>query len=310
MTRRALRIVRSPRRSAAGFTLAELLVSIAVILIIAGITAVSVRNIARDARLSSGVNTVTAALDTARGLAIRDGRYTIVAFRARLEGTSRQYIEVVTARAAGHIPDIYEAIVHGGPDPDEFVERFVPVSGLSPRRLPPGISIAAPKYGGEFDTEWQTTTNLPAVQGGENAGVVIAVMYGPDGTIRLRREDDSAGRYFIDFNNDGDQRQDGEDYDNQNSYPDNAGYCDAGQGYDNNGNIVQFTQYFCQAQDGDEPYLTMAPFLAVFDEAAARDEYNPITWSDPQTKITDLSAYITANADRLHFNRYTGVILK
>jgi len=62
---------RSPLHRRSAFTLAELLVAMAIIAVLAAITVVAVGGIANDARLASGKNVVVSVLDTARSLAIR-----------------------------------------------------------------------------------------------------------------------------------------------------------------------------------------------------------------------------------------------
>ena len=76
------------------FTLIELLVTMAIIGIIATVTVISIAVIANDARLASGKNTVVAALDHARALAIRDNNYVMLVFRPRLE-ESEQRVEAL-----------------------------------------------------------------------------------------------------------------------------------------------------------------------------------------------------------------------
>ncbi|MHC4989981.1 MAG: pilus assembly FimT family protein, partial [Planctomycetota bacterium] len=66
---------RCTRRHA--FTLTELLVAIGIIAVLGTLTIVGVRAIAKDARLSSAQNAISAALDNARGLAMKEN--TVVA---------------------------------------------------------------------------------------------------------------------------------------------------------------------------------------------------------------------------------------
>ena len=105
---------------------------------------------------------------------------------------------------------------------------------------------------------------------------------------------------FVDFDSDGLQRQGSTDYSNLGGDDPVAGYCDSPAG----------TLFFCQAQFDDEPYLTFAPFLVVFDDEQAREELNTSTWSDAAIKSAAISPWITDNANRIHFNRYSGVVMK
>ncbi len=60
----------------------------------------------------------------------------------------------------------------------------------------------------------------------------------------------------------------------------------------------------------DEVVINLVPFLAIFDDDEAREIYDTGTWNDPVARTTDLSAYINSRADRIHFNRYTGVAMR
>jgi prepilin-type N-terminal cleavage/methylation domain-containing protein len=294
---------RGRRRTAPrSFTLAELLVAMAIIAIIAAITVVSVRGIAKDARLSSGTNAVTAALDNARALAMKNNEIVLVAFRARPDGPTEQYIEAVTARFSGESylnPDV------------GVVDRFVPISDAAARELPGGIKIAGPLYGGNVDYAWAVSSDLPAIESaGEAGGAVIAAMYAPDGTLITQNPATDSNRIYVDFNNDGYQRQGEVDYSNlagvPPEYPDNDNYCYMGEDADG----YALNDYFCQVKDDDEPYVSMAPFLAVFDDDAAREQYDTTLWGDGQIRRDDLTAFISVTADRIHFNRYTGVVMR
>ena len=68
------------RRNLRSFTLVELLTAMGVMLVLAAITLVAVKSISRSTRVSSGINTVTAALSNARALAMKNGRPVLVAF--------------------------------------------------------------------------------------------------------------------------------------------------------------------------------------------------------------------------------------
>jgi hypothetical protein len=74
--------------------------SMGVIGVLSTLTLVSIRAIARDARLSSATNTVTAALDNARALAMKRNQPVLVAFFPGVEG-ARSRVDVLTAVWAG-----------------------------------------------------------------------------------------------------------------------------------------------------------------------------------------------------------------
>ena len=75
---------RPSRRPA--FTLAELLVVMAIIALLATITVVAVGAIAKDARIASAKNTIVASLGNARAIAMKDNEVVMVAFRAVPKG--------------------------------------------------------------------------------------------------------------------------------------------------------------------------------------------------------------------------------
>ncbi len=261
-------------RRRCAFTLVELLVVMGVIAVLATLTLVSVRAITDNARLSSATNTVMAALDNARALAMKKNTIVLVVFRPRFEGNNKQVVEVVTAKWTG------ESFV----DPDGIViDRFVPIPDVPLRSIPAGTKIAAPRYGPNEDDLWITQAHLPAIDqqtgSGEAPGKLIAIMYAPDGTTITRNSQSDSRRLFVDFDNNRIQQD--------NPVPD-----------------------FNQTFESDEPFLAMAPFIAVFDDDEAREMFDTSQWGDVDIRREDLTEYITQFADRIHFNRYTGVAMK
>ena len=65
-----------------------------------------------------------------------------------------------------------------------------------------------------------------------------------------------------------------------------------------------------QLLEDDESFVTIAPFLAVFDDDEARDIYVTSTWVDAEIRNAEITEYVTEFAKRIHFNRYTGVVMK
>jgi prepilin-type N-terminal cleavage/methylation domain-containing protein len=292
-----------------GFSLTELLVAMGIIAIIGGITAIGIRTVARDAKLSSGANIVVAALDNGRSLAIRENTYVIVAFRARLDRDNRQYTEVVTAKWTGETPMVFVGSTRRG------IDQFVPYPGVATRRLPPGIKVGGPLYhssgGTNYDDKWTTQSNL--TNSSELPMRILGVMYASDGTVVTRNSVSDGWRAFIDFDNDGLQQVAGcitcegvLDYsDPPNSIPNNfsAGCTSAPPEF--NVGMMQ------QNGSDDEPYITMVPFLAVFDDDDLRSNYDVSLWNTNWCQQQDdHSEYILENADFMHFNRYTGVVLR
>ena len=298
----------SQRERECGFTLIELLVTMGIIAIIAGITVVGIRAVTEGSKLASARNTVTAALDNARGLAMRDNTIVAIVFRAKLINDEKQVIEVVTAKFAG---DTYS-------NDGNLFDRFVVIPDVAARDLPEGIKIAGPFLESDDDYLWMATSDLIAVRGdNEAAGAIIGVMYGPDGnTLRHNSRSDSR-QAWVDFNSQEDlsrhggvrQRQCGNDLhptDPELNEPGNSCICDYG---------LDYFSFLCQQSPDDEPYFTPMPFLAVFDDEQCRALYDTTAWSAETAqgalnRIRDQSEYINQYADRIHFNRYTGVVMK
>ncbi|MCZ6734836.1 MAG: prepilin-type N-terminal cleavage/methylation domain-containing protein [Planctomycetota bacterium] len=277
-----------PRRCA--FTLVELLVVMGVIAVLATVTLVSVRAITDNARLSSATNTVMAALDNARALAMKKNKLVLVAFRPRLEGTNQQLVEIVTAQWSGD-----SSFVGGG-----LYDRFVPIPDVPIRQLPVGVKVAGPyyrdpdppfgddmAYGQPTDELWVTQSHLPAMGGFEAGGELIGVMYMPDGTTQTRNPQNDSSAPWVDFDNSGD-----EDVDfNDPNFPDG-------------GDFWEFDH------PDDETDINLVPFLAAYDDEEAREMFGDDDWNSLETRVLELTKYITQFADRIHFNRYTGVAMK
>ena len=68
-------------------------------------------------------------------------------------------------------------------------------------------------------------------------------------------------------------------------------------------------------EPGDESRISFVPFISVFDDREAHaffpeSEFEWIGDSNEQTRRDQLSQYINQNAERIHFNRYTGVVMR
>ena len=280
-----------------GFTLTELLIVMGVIGVLSVLTLVSVRAIINDARLASATNTVIATLDNARAAALRRNAVVVVVFRPRFEGETEQVVDLHTAVWTGDsLRDPGSALIF---------DRFVPMSDVPVRDLPQGIKVAGPSYGisdnAQADFVWATQTHLPAIDAdnplslsNEVAGGLIGVMFGPDGTTITGNPRTDAVGIFVDFNNDGRQRLLHEDP----PIP-----------------VLEFAQLL----EDDEPIVQIVPFLAVYDDNEARQlRSGPWSRVDPTVYQRDLvgdpddpdsfPGYITTNANRIHFNRYSGVV--
>jgi len=294
------------RQRMRSFTLVELVVAMGIIVVVSSLTLIAVRQVARNSRQASGVNAVMASLDNARALAMKDNKIVLVVFRPRLEGSQRMFVEAVIAEWSGQTAFITTGCGAGSANPT-LVDRFVPVQGIVPRRLPRGIKVASPLFGtGDDETingpasqaVWVTQPNLPTINQstgvGEPPGGLVGVMYGPDGNTMSRNAQTDSHRMFVDFNNDFAQNFRGTDYDYTPATPP----C----------NPVHFEQVFEQ----EEVMVDVAPFLAVFDDEEAR-QLKTGDWTSLafyNNNLVGPQGYVSTRADRIHFNRYTGVAMK
>jgi len=303
-----------------GFTLVELLVVMAIIAILATITVVSVRAISNDARLATAENTVVAALENARALAMKNNNVVALVFRVRWDPDQpevRQRTECVLAEWSGDVLYYKPGTVD---DKAIMNDRLVPIPDAPVRELPAGVKVAGAAYGLAVDTDveqwgepladfaWQTQPELqytnydvPDSQR-EQPGSMIAVMYGPDGTVVTSNPMNPISadprlvvcRPFVDFDRDG-----------QLEIGDTPAVGSAWFDYD---------------EPVDEVQLTLAPFFAVYDDDAAReartedwtdvDGYAELVGSMDDSGDYFQRGYISLNADRIHFNRYTGVVMR
>jgi hypothetical protein len=279
------------------------------------------RGIAADARLASGRNAVAAVLDNARGLAMKNNKIVLVVFRPRLEGKN-QHIEAVFAeyKESGAACVGCAAVPTGPCTCASVVDRFAPISGVPARELPRDVKVGSPSYPANVDTEWRVVSHLPAIDQvsglGERAGEQIAVMFGPDGTLLANNSVTDAARIFVDYNDNGLQ-----DLSTGSGSPTQILYATTSNNWPSiapanfNGAFPTHHGYFEQPYENDEPYVEIAPFLAVFDDAEVRRLYDPQRWNYQTAgafvnRRNDYTQYLNQNADRVHFNRYTGVVMK
>ena len=285
-----------------GFTLTELLVVMGVIAVLATLTVVGLRGVARNARMASATNAIMVALDSARALAMKENAIVLVAFRPRLEGPNqdKMVVETVVARWTG------ESYLAGT---NTVIDRFVPIQGIPSRPLPEGIKVAGPAYrqsvSGEFrDDVWLTQSHLPLndqvtplTGTGEWSGALIGVMYAPDGSTITRNSQSDSDSAWVDFVVDPDP-----------TVPPTLIRL----------GTPEFTLdvdglFFEQWWADDEPLVTVVPFLAVYDDEEARELRTNDDWKDQAAYEGDLTGpdgYINLRTDRIHFNRYSGVAMK
>ena len=139
------RLDRGDRAARRGFSLVELLIVIGVILALVVTTLPAFRAIRESNRESGSLNALSAAFNTARALAIRDGRDTGVLFRfdTTRQITSLQLVQV----------DVTLSEAEGGSGGNRMTGAsvFVPVEGQAPIELPRGAGVFGYGYGASRD---------------------------------------------------------------------------------------------------------------------------------------------------------------
>jgi prepilin-type N-terminal cleavage/methylation domain-containing protein len=207
---------------------------------------------------------------------------------------------------------------------DILVEEFWPVEGIQPKRLPPGIKVALPASdltqgiavpnsafpaGSDQSTPadwvWLSQPELKNAQIAANGTIsnpesasMLMIRFGPDGKPITRNpslpanvtpgSDIASVRPWVDFNRDGFI---------------NIGTSSTG-GSD--------TMYYNYDEWDDEPLGNCGLFIAVFNDAELRERSTPaaqVGWRGTNSRELnfDRTVYIDQNADRIQFNRFTGV---
>lgn len=290
---------------ARGFTLLELLVVMGLLILLAVLTGIGVNRLANEARLSSGVNQVLAALGNARAYAIKNNVTTMLAFMVRVNPdrlSEGEQVELVLAE--------YKEVIGVG---NFTYEMFVPVPGLKSVELPEGIKVAGSisgsldvqavnnqlsGYGLSADTIWvsQPGGSWRLVGGrpnSEESGRQISVIFGPDGTMATRNVMNAGASGervwpFIDLNG--------------NRLMDRYDVVSGGNPW-----YLSYTGY---NDVGDELDIFPCQFLAVYDDEEARKALGDDAWSgsggDLQ-RIVDITRWVDEYGAPIHFNRYTGV---
>ncbi len=263
--------------------------------ILSGLSAIAYQQITEDLRMSAAKNTITAALDNARAMAIKKNRYVMTVFRPRLEdGGNEQVIDIVVAGWDGD-----SANAESGSGSVWTYDRFVPIPGLEVRTISGGINVAGPGYGTGDDTTWWASSHLPTIVTGEVFGSMVGILYNPEGRVVVRNAKSGSDRIWVDFNQDGLQ-QISESETVQWPWPSPLP-----------GNWA----YFDLESAIGEPFISMTHVLCVFNETDCRLQNDLSTWvTNPQwqndLRNSDITEYIEENAERIQFNKYSGVPLK
>tara|TARA_B110000495_G_C23043306_1_gene627821 strand:+ start:6736 stop:7626 length:891 start_codon:yes stop_codon:yes gene_type:complete len=296
-------LIQSTRQVNRAFTLVELIVVMVVMTILAGLSAMAYRGVAEDLKMSSATNSVVAALDNARAMAIKKNRYVITVFRPRLDSDgTEQVVDIVIAEWNGD-----SASANRGDGDIWTYDRFVPIQGMAVRTIKGGVNVAGPGYGTGDDDIWWCSTFLPAnavVPDNEPFGSLVGVLYSPEGRVVVRNAQSGADRIWVDFNRDWTQTI------NDNPIEEVVW---------NDPNVVTspwpsslpgIGAYFDLEIPEGEPFISMTPILAVFNEKEFRTSVNPNDWTSSNLRDNAYTEYIDQNADRIQFNRYSGVPLE
>jgi hypothetical protein len=276
------------------------MVVVGIIAVLSGLTAISFRAIAKDAKLATGKNTVMAVLDHARSLAMKNNRIVLVVFRPRMDGPRKQFVEAVLTEWSGQ-----SCLMNVQAWGVRVLDRFVPIQNTPARALPSGVKIACPDYGGDNDIDWAVVAHLPNIDqetgAGEAPGAMIGVMFSGDGTCIAQNSATDSDRMFVDFNDDRIEQfiLGNNDFTVQGMPSMTLANWNGG--------------YFLHALENEEPFISIAPYLCVFDDDHVRELYDTSQWtgaSGVAVRTNNYREYITQYADRLHFNRYTGVVMK
>ncbi len=305
MTRRS-RHARAVRRAA--FTIIELLVVMGILILLAVLTGITVSGVSREARLSSGVNQVVAALGTARSFAIQNNVTVMVTFTVNVDparASEGEVVEIVLAKATGEITTRYASN-------QWYDERYVPIPGLPAVELPKGIKVAgplntayngAPGGWGDGDDLWVSQpggrwTIVPDADGDQVPEVVtdeigrqIGVIFAPDGTMVTRNVQGAGGSGavvwpYLDADRNG-----------QPVIINASGY----------GGVLQYVAYDAV---GDECDVHPVQWLAVYDDEALRTALGDANWggeNGEDVRNSRITGWVDQFGVPIFFNRYTGV---
>ena len=138
-------------------------------------------------------------------------------------------------------------------------------------------------------------------------GWSIGVLFGPNGRVLSRNPEQVLEVVTASSGNQNAYVKSFVDYDG-NGFPRRGTTNVYGSGPNN-------VDYFVYDEPTDEPLVDYVPYLAVFNDAEARERFTPSTWKGvniggngtPPPRIRDQSLFIEEQADRITFNRYTGV---
>ncbi len=296
----------SGRRAA--FTLIELLVVMGILIMLAVLTGISVSGVSREARLSSGVNQVVAALGSARAFAIQNNATVMVTFTVNVDPAQLaqgEIVEIVLAKSSGEISTRYGSN-------QWYDERYVPVPGLPAVELPRGIKVAgplntayngAPGGWGDGDELWVSQPGgrwrlIGDVNGDlipeavtDEIGRQICIIFAPDGTMVTRNVQGAGGSGAV-------------------VWP----YLDSDRNRQpiiiNHNGHTGVLQYVAYDAVGDEVDNHPVQWLAVYDDDALRSARGDANWggvNGEDIRNSEITAWVEQFGVPIFFNRYTGV---
>ena len=290
-----------PRRQR-GFTLIELLVVMGILVLLAVLTGITVSQVSENARLSSGVNQVTASLGTARSLAIKKNRPVMLLFLVTVDPERPQDGERVVmqlAESTGQIHSRYTNL-------QWYDERYVPIVGLPAVELPEGINVAGPVNTGyrELDCpgvgdgdefwitqpggEWRSQAGELYTQ---EIGRQIGVIFSPTGQVVTRNIMGAGGSGSV-------------------IWPFFDGNYDRSANIENPMDYTGVLQYVAYDAIGDEPDVFPVQWLAVYDDDLLRETKGDEGWTDEAgecERVEAITKWVNQFGVPILFNRYTGI---
>ena len=320
------------------FTLIELLVAMGIIVLLSAIALASTRNIRSGLRLSGGVNTVTAALELGRSLAIQNGEPVLVAFRPRVRTPdnsspgggswpppqSTSFVEITIMKWSGGTYRFRTANNSGGWDGGYTVDRWIPYPEIKTFPLPDDVCVAAPRFfrfNDSGDDDFVVTGDFVAFGNGLSYGAggpsgfpfeVPAILFDRTGAVAVNNPDSSASGPWLDWDGtlDGLPRV-------------TLGTQQIAS--TNNSNLIfnvprSTGQMYATLDVRDEPFAGVSPFITIYDQTKALSAV--FTQSGTPTlqeyqRDTLVTGNNTANiifalreGRQISFNAYSGVVLK
>ena len=317
---------KSARQS--GFTMIELLAVVSIIAVLGIATIASYQSIAGDVRRAGAVEAVKTMLSIGRERAMLDGETTLVGFRAVTKGDDNR-VEIFLAQPGHDVQDW-----RGGSDPRRAV-RFLPLEDADRMLLPIGNAVAVPAHRFNFpedasgnlvysgDYHYFATSNLKTLTP-EPPGTIPGVLFGRDGAPATLIGQFDADFLWVDFDRDKKQSMGGVLYEFNDPYdpdtfapPDGCWLLTRRQtngAWSETQVLLDEQLPLCQRRATDEPFVSVGPYLAIFDERTAREELDTSRWSPNRAgggrRGRDLTEFIDATARQLHFNRFTGVAME